>query len=217
MALAPARQRLVDLMNRTLQDEAFYHDWTYRAVRPMPVPRSWTRGQKVVGDCSKGVQYLCRWAGAPDPMANGWSDWGNSQTIWITLAHVWAPEELEPGDIVVFGQDGQDHAAMVLLAGVDPLLWSFGRQGSPDTYRLSQDLRPKTYCKLPIADPPPTPQEKLRAMTGFYSWVAWKLGEGPWKKYGKANKTVRPNVPRRIPLNWWKRLVLFLANRKKGN
>jgi hypothetical protein len=28
---------------------------------------------------------------------------------------------------------------------------------------------------------------------------------------------VRPNVPRIIPLSWWKRYAKFLKNRKKGN
>ena len=74
-----------------------------------------------------------------------------------------------------------------------------------------------TLCKLPIVDPPMTPQDKLRAMTGFYSWVAWRLGEGPWKHYGELNKTVRPDVPKRISAQWWVRYRQFLANRHKGN
>jgi hypothetical protein len=218
--LAPARQRLIQIMRATLADEAARHDWTYHAVRPCPVPAAWHPGQRVIGDCSKGVQFTCRWADAPDPMQNGWGVNGNSQTIWLKLHHVFFPAELAPGDIVVFGRDGADHAAMVLEAGPDPLLWSFGHQGAPNTYRLSRDRRVRTFCKLPIVPPPPTPQDTLRAHTDFYSWMAWSLGEGPWKHYGPSNPSVRPNVGRVIAVShptWWKRRIVFLANRNKGD
>ncbi len=213
--LAPARQRLQALMQETLNDEKLHGAWTYLAVRPMTPPLSWKPGQHVVADCSKGCQFLARWASAPDPMQNGWDKYGNSQTIWIKLHHLQNATDLEVGDIVTFGLDGNEHAAMVMQAGADPLLWSMGHQGAPNTYRLSYDRRPRQFCRLPIADPPLTPQEKLRLETGFYSWVAWKLGEGPWVHYGEANKTVRPNVPKLIPANWWKRYVAFLANRRR--
>jgi len=211
------RQRLVELMQATLADEHAHRDWTYHAVRPMPVPATWKPGQRVAGDCSKGVQMLCRWGDAPDPMQNHWAADGNSQTIWLRLHHLTSPGQLEPGDIVVFGEDGADHAAMVLQAGSDPELWSFGHQGAPNSYRLSYDRRPKTYCRLPVVDPPPTPQDLLRVRTGFYSWVAWKQGEGPWRRYGKANRKVRPNVPRIISAGWWRRYVRFLANRNSAD
>ena len=74
-----------------------------------------------------------------------------------------------------------------------------------------------TCCRIPVVDPPPTPQDKLRAMTGFYAWVAWRLGEGPFKKYGKRNPKVRPNVPKIISPAWWTRLARFQLNRKKAN
>jgi hypothetical protein len=220
MSLAPARQRLVEIMRATLADEHARHDWTYRAVRPLYVPHTWVPGQRVTSDCSKGVQYLCRWADAPDPMQNGFGPAGNSQTIWLRLHHVLSAGELEPGDPVIFGYDGRDHAAMALEAGPDPLLWSDGHQGAPNTYRLSQDHRLKTYCKLPVVVQPPTPQDKLRAHTDFYSWMAWSLGEGPWRHYGASNPAVRPNVGRVIAVShptWWKRRIEFIANRNKGD
>ncbi len=215
MALT-VRQKLAQTMKATLADEHTYRDWTYAEVRPMPVPPAWKPGQKVRGDCSKGCQYIAKWSNAPDPMQNGWSDYGNSQTIWSVLHPVATPAELEVGDLVTFGYNGNKHAAMVLEAGTDPLLWSFGHQGAPDTYRLSQDLRPHQLRKLPVKPPPPTPQDKLRAMTGWFSWVAWKLGEGPWKSYGPANKTVRSAVPKVISPLWWARYTQFLLDRKKG-
>lgn len=55
----------------------------------------------------------------------------------------------------------------------------------------------------------------LTQRTGWYSWVAWRLGEGDWKPYGPANPDVRPNVPVYISASWWERLRVFLAARKK--
>lgn len=208
------RAALAKLMTATLADAA---NWTYAEVRPLEVPPSWKKGQKVTADCSKASQYLAKWAGAPDPMDNGFGPYGNSQTIWLALHHVDTAAALEVGDPVTFGQDGDQHAAMVMTPGADPLLWSFGHQGAPNTYRLSQDGRPAQFCKLPIIAPPPTPQDKLRAASGWFAWMKWALGEGEWKRYGKSNRSVRPAVPRVIPLSWWKRRAAFLLRRKRGN
>lgn len=50
----------------------------------------------------------------------------------------------------------------------------------------------------------------------FYTWVAWKLGEGAFKTFGPANPRHRPkNIPARIPLRVWTAYGLFLARRKK--
>jgi len=215
--LPPARQKLKDLMNATLADERAHHDWTYAAVRPMPVPGSWRPGQAVRGDCSKGVVFLCRWAGVPDPMGQGYGPYGNSQTLWLKLQHLASAVELDVGDIVTFGQDGNDHAAMVLEPGTDPLLWSFGHQGAPNSYRLSADPRVKQFLRNPIPVYVPTRADRLRARTGWFAWMAWALGEGDWKGYGKANRKVRPDVTKRIPLSWWRRRARYLLNRKKGN
>ena len=56
--------------------------------------------------------------------------------------------------------------------------------------------------------------QKLRLKTGYWSWVAWRLGEGAWKGYGKANPRVRPDVPTRIPQLWWHQFALFLKARQ---
>lgn len=211
--MGDVRAEMERVMRATLADQAARHDWYYRAVRPMPVPPSWTPGQVVYGDCSKGCQFVARWANAPDPMENNWASLGNSQTIWMRLDHVDHPRELEVGDPITFGRDGNEHAALVLEAGEDPLLWSFGHQGAPNSYRLSWDRRQQQYCKLPVKPYVPTPGDKLRAKTGFYSWAAWRLGEGPWRHSGPANQNFRPSVPRVIPPGWWARYGRFLKNR----
>ncbi len=213
------RANLGRLMKATLADQALHHDWTYHAVRPTPMPpRTWEPGMKVVGDCSKGVQFLGWWTpGAPDPMGNHWGVNGNSQTICIHLQDVVRASELLIGDIVTFGRDGADHAAMVLERGDDPLLWSFGHQGAPNSYRLSADSREHQLLRLPVAVYIPTPDDLLRQKIGWFSWVAWKLGEGDWAHHKPAAPTVRPNVPRVIPATWWARYAQFLRNRDKGD
>lgn len=215
--MADSRNALKKLMTETVADEETHHDWTYRAVRPLYIPSSWKPGQPVVGDCSWGVKLLCRWAGAPDPMGTGYSGYGNSQTLWSHLQHLAAPDELQIGDVVTFGFDGDKHAAMVYTPGVDPILWSFGHQGAPEFYRLSADHRPAQYLRNPLPAYVPTPIERLREMTGWFAWVAWRLGEGDWRPYGKTNPVVRPNVPKVIPPSWWVRLAKFLAARNQGN
>lgn len=204
-------------MAATVADEAAKHDWTYRPVRPLPVPPSWKPGQAVVGDCSWGVKMLCRWAGAPDPMKSDYDGYGNSQTLWLRLQRLDSPSELLIGDVVTFGRDGSEHATMVYETGENPLLWSFGHQGAPDFYRLSADGRPAQYLRNPLPAYVPTQGDRLRAMTGWFAWVAWKLGEGDFKDSGAANPAVRPNVPKLIPAAWWLRYAKFLAARKRGN
>jgi hypothetical protein len=208
------RANLKKLMTQTLADAA---NWRYLAFRPESVPATWEKEQHVIADCSKGCQFLARWAGAPDPMDpqhNTFADWGNSQTIWSHLQHADHAHDLEVGDIVTFGRNGDKHAAMVLEPGRDPLLWSHGHQGAPNSYRLSQDHRPAQFCRMPIPAYVPTPQDKLRAKTGWFAWVGWRLGEGDWRPYGRTNATVRPDVPKLIPPRWWADLAVFLANRK---
>lgn len=205
------------LMRQTLADEAAHHDWTYHAIRPCPVPPTWHSGQRVWGDCSKGVQFLCKWAGVLDPMNMHYGDYGNSETLCVKLQHLDHASQLLVMDIVTFGVRGSEHAAIVMERGSDPLLWSFGHQGAPNAYRLSVDHRVRQFLRNPIPHYVPTPQDKVRAKTGYFAWVAWKLGEGDWLHYGVANPRVRPNVPRVIPPHWWKRYAQFVANRNRAD
>lgn len=214
MALVDKRAVLDRLMRQTLEDSAH---WTYRAVRPCAVPQTWHPSQPIVADCSKGVEFLCRWAEIPDPMHGSYGPWGNSATLAACLPHLGSTAALAIGDIVTFGPGGSSHAAMVLEPAPDPLLWSFGHQGAPNTYRLSEDSREYQLLRLPDPVPPPSPEVALRKMTGYWAWLKWSLGEGEWRDYGGSAKGVRPNVPRRIPAAWWVQRKRFLLARKKGN
>ncbi len=215
--MTDVRGKMKSLMTATIQDQNANHTWTYAAIRPLPVPATWHPGQKVRSDCSKGCQYIAKWGGAPDPMGRRFDAYGNSTTMTAHLHHLDHPSDLEVGDYVTFGPDGNDHAATVMEKGADPLLWSDGHQGAPNSYHLSYDRRERHYLRNPITVEPPTPQEKLRAKTGYWAWLQWKLGEGAWRKYKPSDPKVRPNVPKRIPLRWWRRYATFLRNRNQAN
>jgi hypothetical protein len=193
------RKRLKTLMVETAADHAH---WTYHAVRPAPVPpKPWYEGERVTGDCSKGCQYLCFWGDAPDPMGNDFGAFGNSTTIWLTLHEHISRADIDVGDIVVFGPD--DHACMIFSLDDDPEVWNFGCPGQPVITTLSGEIAGHPgveywFCRLLPKTAPPS-GEKLRHETGFYSWVAWKLGEGPWKGHKPSDKTVRPNLVDAVP------------------
>lgn len=216
----PNRDNLATLMKGTVADEAAHHCWTYRAIRGMPVPPSWKPEQEVEGDCSKGVQYLCRWAALPDPMHRDYDPYGNSTTLTLELEHIDLAEVLV-GDIVTFGPHGDAHAAMVLALVrrnkkiVDLKLWSFGHPGAPDVYLLSADGREHQFLRVRLnVHHVKTPPSVLRAKTGYWSWRQWRLGTGAWRGYGKRNGSVRPNVPKPVPAGWWLRLAQSLSKQR---
>lgn len=221
--VAGVRSGMVKTMKATAQDEATHHNADYVFARPMPVPstkRIYVPGQKWDADCSTGCRDVCWWTpGAPDPFVNGWAPWGNSSTIFFAMHHA-VLSAAEPGDIYTFGfATGEHHACMHYGPGK---VWNFGEDGQPIIDTLAAEIAyhkgmTVTLCKLPIVDPAPTPQQVLQAMTGFYAWAAWRLGEGPFKHWGEVNAKVRPHVPAKIPAEWWTHLHNFEDNRKKGN
>lgn len=206
-------------MRNTLADEASRHDWTYRAVRPLGMPpRPWHEGMQVTGDCSKGAQYLWWWASGPDPMGNSYASWGNSSTLCAHLQHLGSPSEMLAGDVCTVGWNGDEHACVCLEPGKDPVVWSFGHQGAPDSYKLSRDTRqPKQYLRVPAPKYQPTPDDQLRARTGYWAWMQWKLGEGHWAHHQPADVKVRPDVPKLVPTRWWVMRRKYLRARAKPN
>lgn len=209
---------MLRVMKATVADEAKNHSWLYRAIRPLRVV-IWHLGLKVVSDCSTGARIVSRTADGPDPMGLHYAPYGNSATACAHLDHYDHVRELQVGDYVTFGILGHEHMAVVQALGPDPLLWSDGHQGAPNNYRLSQDGRPYQLLRNPVEVVPETPKEKLRAKTGYWSWLQWYLGEGAWRHYGKRAKDVRPDVPRWVPLGWWKRLahLMWLRRKKRAN
>ncbi len=215
------RAALEATMRAVLADQAVHHNWDYLAARPEAMIGArghYPAGQPIKSDCSKGVQRICFWTlGAPDPMKSGWGAYGNSSTICAELEHLDHPSELRVGDPVTFGPNGNEHAAMCLEPGADPLLWSDGHQGAPNTYRLSWDWREHQLLRLPVMGFAQTPADILRAKQGYWAWMQWSLGEGAWRTHKPAEPAVRPAVPADIPDLWWAQRKRFLANRKKAN
>lgn len=222
------RAEMARLMRLTVDDQARRGTWRYRAVRPQDIPARYSSGQIVEVDCSDYCRTIARLAGVPDdPAGTAWEPYGNSSSIWAHLHTALPITAAEVGDIFVFGHfTGELHACMVhdVTNPHDPDVANMGTSGQPVFRKLSQEIAGHpgatvTLCKirLPAAPVVPPAVAKLRARTGFYSWVAWRLGEQDWRHYGPANKTVRPNVPKVVPLAWWKRYAVFLANRKKPN
>lgn len=228
-AMTDTRLLLRMTMAQTAADERLDGNATYAPVRPSYVPtmtRLYPRGIKWRADCSSGARDVCWWTpGAPDPFQNGWQPWGNSSTIWARLDHEDDWSKAEVGDFFTFGyRYGEAHVAMVYdtTDPKNPKLWNFGRQGEPIITDLESEIAfhrgmEVTLCKARIVDPPATPQEILREMTGFYAWLTWRLGEGKFRHYGKRVKAVRPRVPLVIPAAWWAREKRFLLNRKRPN
>lgn len=223
------RQRLQALMKQTVDDQIRFRNWTYAAVRPQEIIRTYSNLVRVYADCSDGCRDLARLAGVPDdPAGTNYASYGNSRSIWLHLHHAPSTIGAQTGDIFTFGfYSGEKHACMAfdVTDQADPLCWNLGTQGQPAFKRLSHEIvghrgMHVTLCVLNLPpDPPPTHEDKLRAMTGWYAWVAWKLGEGvtTWKPYGPANAKVRPAVPRVIPPIWWRDLSRFLLARKRGD
>lgn len=225
MALAPERTRLVALMSATAHSQEAKGNWTYLAVRPQNVKYTATQlvNDHIYADCSDGCRALSYAAGIKDDPAGGdYQPWGNSSSIFMHLRHI-PMSEVQPGDVFTFGfYAGEHHAAMAYAKDEKGAwtVWNHGAPGQPVLGSLADEIAGHagmtvTACRQNITDPPPSPQDELRAETGWWAWVAWRLGEGPWKTYGKANPSVRPNVPKVIPLSWWKQLAAFLLARKK--
>ena len=82
-----------------------------------------------------------------------------------------------------------------------------------DTHVLDKDALTAQGLEPILVSKGKVPAATLRAKTGYFAWVAWRLGEGAWKGWGRANLAVRPNVPRAISNAWWGRLEAFLFAR----
>jgi hypothetical protein len=146
-------------------------EMTYAEIRPMPSINNAAGNYHWTGDCSSWVTQVYKWAGAPDPMGNAYNGYGNTQTLTgrgrqISLGNV------RPGDVVVydaFGPLSNQHTAIVVEAGPDPLCSSMGKQGDPHLVHVSEDGRPPTYLRFvtTIPDPPVKPHS-----------VAAVLGQG---------------------------------------
>ena len=152
------------------------YSWTYNAVRPLYLPKRrltraemanlgsvrqalWLLVKNYRSDCSWGVKTLYFLIGAKDdPTGANWGTWGNSSSTYdhlpkrFGLDNAYHPSSAdlarcEVGDILLVGKDGYEHMAVIAEKGTNPLLWSDGHQGAPNSYRVLDDSRrPITVC-----------------------------------------------------------------------
>lgn len=68
----------------------------------------------------------------------------------------------------------------------------------------------------PVAKPlsKPIAPAVLQARAGYWSWLAWRLGQQAWKPYGKTNPHVRPHVPALVPASWWRQAAIHIGGHR---
>lgn len=146
------RANIVALAKQSVANHAHF---TYDEIRPMHLRKTWPW----VGDCSTFVTWLFWSVGAPDPNKANYDGWGNTQTLYAngTKIHL---ADVQPGDVVVYAADkplSQQHTAIIVAGGADPLTVSMGQQGDPSFVHVSQDGRTPFYVRFLPLDPKPTP------------------------------------------------------------
>ena len=219
---AQLRARIVSYWLWGIAHESQIH---YRQARPMEDVRSSSRLKMLPrwADCSEFVTDGYAYAGAPDPNGLNYSGAGYTGTLLTHGAKI-SQSSLLPGDLVVFGRSPGVHVCGVLAAGVDPLLASHGQEAGPIKISLSVEKKyhagetvtclrtlPRPQPKAPLKVTPGT----LRARTGYWAWLCWRIAEGDWKPYGRRNALVRPHVAKKTSASWWARSRKFLAARKE--
>ena len=97
-----------------------------------------------VSDCSSGVTDCYSWGGAPDPNKRNYDGQGYTGTL-IAEGRLISARAARASDIVIFGPGTGWHAALVLEAGANPLVWSMGEQGDPRIYACSSVAKGVAY------------------------------------------------------------------------
>jgi cell wall-associated NlpC family hydrolase len=134
---AGVRAKIVQLARWGIQNESRIH---YQQLRPVD---GMDRRKKLPlnTDCS-GFSTLCyKWAGANDD-PNGCNFAGSAYTgTMLTHCRHIPKSAVQPGDLVVWGAYPGHHVALVLAAGLDPLLCSHGQEKGPLAITFSAESR----------------------------------------------------------------------------
>lgn len=171
--LTRKQKRLLRIMHATVGNP---YRWTYNFVRPLYLPkRRLTDAEfasaaslkaalaKLVtryrSDCSFGGKTLFWLAGyVDDPTGENWGPWGNTATTYQHLEkrpgldNAYQPSaadlaKCKVGDIGLVGFNGSLHFWIVMEPGPNPLVWSDGFDGAPNSYRALDDpRRPISVC-----------------------------------------------------------------------
>ena len=122
------------------------YNFHYQQVRPFSVLLK----REMFLDCSAFVAWCYRQAGAPDPYKLGYSGIGNTEMLLAKGQRI-SVTKIRPGDVVVYGADlpvSQQHAAVIVAKGDDPLTVSMGQEGDPSFVHVSQDPRKPTFLRF---------------------------------------------------------------------
>ena len=122
------------------------YNFHYRKVRPFSVVLK----TEMFLDCSAFVAWCYRQAGAPDPYRMGYAGVGNTEWLLAKGQHI-PVSKVRPGDVVVYAEGhklSEQHAAIIVAKGTDPLTVSMGQEGDPSLVRVSQDGRTPTYLRF---------------------------------------------------------------------
>lgn len=105
----PIRDRVVAEALWGIKAEPHIH---YAMIRPIPVHDP-EHTLPLSTDCSGFVTLCYRWAGAPDPNGRHYDGLGNTDTMLTTGKHT-SLQQVQPGDLVVFGNRPGHHVCLVL-------------------------------------------------------------------------------------------------------
>jgi hypothetical protein len=118
-------------------------------------------------DCSGWVTDCYNWAGAHDPNGRHYDGRGYTGTLLDHCRHI-SRDDLQLGDLIVFGPGTGEHVVLVIKLGLDPLVVSHGGEYGPIRIRLSDEAeyhhRPITYLNglAAQADYVPAPVDQLQ-------------------------------------------------------
>ena len=127
------RQAIVAAARWGIRNEPRIH---YGEGRPIPL----TRALPLTTDCS-GFVTLCYYlAGAPDPNGLAYDGSGWTGTLLRRMRAI-AQDDVQAGDLVVWGDYPGHHVALVLAPSDDPLLCSHGQERGPLEIAFSSESR----------------------------------------------------------------------------
>jgi hypothetical protein len=138
----------------------------YDEIRPIPLQSYKNHNLPMKTDCS-GWIICCFYAGGgADPGGGDFNGSGNTSSMYSHLPHIPKADAL-PGDIIVFGPGGSNHAVILLQSGktTDPMTGSNGAEAGPWAARLTAEQAAQrsvfgndetTFLRaLPTEPPPP--------------------------------------------------------------
>lgn len=129
-------------------------------------------------DCSGFVTDCYKWAGAPDPNGLGYNGTGFTGTLLDHLEQIHA-DELQPGDLIVFGPGNGEHVVIAVEAGPNPMCVSHGQERGPISIRLAIEAAahhpPMTFLRGEGLDTPPPEDDMTPELKDYLDGIENRL------------------------------------------